>query len=139
MSQRVLLGRDNAGVYKLRVSKAGKNVLTDAFGDMLFDSEFTSGRIIQQGMHLWAANTTGPRTIPIADIGTGAIWPMVLTKPNQATWQPFQPFYDMAPQAEIPSVTISGSNLVIAANPSATYWTNSRTFDRYIYYMIVAA
>lgn len=139
MSQRVLLGRDNAGVYKLRVSKVGKDVLTDPLGDMLFDSEFTSGRIIQQGMHLWPANVGGPRTIPITGIGTGAIWPMVLTKSNQASWIPFQPFYDMTPQAEIPSVVISGSNLVITANPSATNWTNTRTYDRYIYYMIVAA
>lgn len=55
MANRVLIGNDGNGVYKLRVSKPTKNVLTDGAGDMLFDSaRYRTGLL-----HKTQANTSG--------------------------------------------------------------------------------
>ena len=46
MPARILIGQDNAGTYKLRVSKPGQDVLTDGQDDMLFDSSrYRTGQV----------------------------------------------------------------------------------------------
>ena len=46
MPDRILIGQDNAGTYKLRVSKPGKDVLDDEQDDMLFDSaRYRTGQV----------------------------------------------------------------------------------------------
>lgn len=55
MANRILIGKDNAGTYKLKVSKPGQNVLTDGQDDMLFDStRYRTGQI-----HKTVTNASG--------------------------------------------------------------------------------
>ena len=55
MADRILIGKDNAGTYKLKVSKPTQNVLTDGQDDMLFDSaRYRTGQV-----HKTVANASG--------------------------------------------------------------------------------
>lgn len=55
MADRILIGKDNAGTYKLKVSKPTQNVLSDGQDDMLFDSaRYRTGQV-----HKTVANASG--------------------------------------------------------------------------------
>lgn len=124
------------------MSKPTKDVLTDPLSDMLFDSDYSSGRFIAQGTLVWLRNTGGPKVIPVSGLGTGVMWPILMFRfynATSASYSAYIPFYKLSNYGGFPDVAFDSTSLTITLSGTGSMANSVSNIDRYIYWGIIGA